>query len=83
MRSHNLVVQVYRRSEEEDEEPQFSRAGLPPLFPEDEPNYAKISPPQPPLMSAGQVPAGPVAAAPVAAAPAMATPAAVAPAAAF
>ena len=64
--------------EEEDEEPQFSRAGLPPLFPEDEPNYAKISPPQPqpPLMSAGQVPAGPVAAA-----PAMAAPAAVAPAA--
>ena len=79
------IMQGMTAVEEEDEEPQFSRAGLPPLFPEDEPNYAKISPPQPqpPLMSAGQVPAGPVAAAPVAAAPAMATPAAVAPAAAL
>lgn len=79
------LMQGMTAVEEEDEEPQFSRAGLPPLFPEDEPNYAKISPPQPqpPLMSAGQVPAGPVAAAPVAAAPAMATPAAVAPAAAL
>ena len=79
------IMQSMTAVEEEDEEPQFSRAGLPPLFPEDEPNYAKISPPQPqpPLMSAGQVPAGPVAAAPVAAAPAMATPAAVAPAAAL
>lgn len=74
------IMQGMTAVEEEDEEPQFSRAGLPPLFPEDEPNYAKISPPQPqpPLMSAGQVPAGPVAAA-----PAMATPAAVAPAAAL
>ena len=74
------LMQGMTAVEEEDEEPQFSRAGLPPLFPEDEPNYAKISPPQPqpPLMSAGQVPAGPVAAA-----PAMATPAAVAPAAAL
>ena len=74
------IMQGMTAVEEEDEEPQFSRAGLPPLFPEDEPNYAKISPPQPqpPLMSAG-----PVAAAPVAAAPAMATPAAVAPAAAL
>lgn len=74
------IMQGLTAVEEEDEEPQFSRAGLPPLFPEDEPNYAKISPPQPqpPLMSAG-----PVAAAPVAAAPAMATPAAVAPAAAL
>lgn len=72
------IMQGMTAVEEEDEEPQFSRAGLPPLFPEDEPNYAKISPPQPqpPLMSAGQVPAGPVAAA-----PAMAAPAAVAPAA--
>ena len=79
------IMQGMTAVEEEDEEPQFSRAGLPPLFPEDEPNYAKISPPQPqpPLMSAGQVPAGQVAAAPVAAAPAMATPAAVAPAAAL
>ena len=79
------IMQGMTAVEEEDEEPQFSRAGLPPLFPENEPNYAKISPPQPqpPLMSAGQVPAGPVAAAPVAAAPAMATPAAVAPAAAL
>lgn len=79
------IMQGMTAVEEEDEEPQFSRAGLTPLFPEDEPNYAKISPPQPqpPLMSAGQVPAGPVAAAPVAAAPAMATPAAVAPAAAL
>lgn len=79
------LMQGMTAVEEEDEEPQFSRAGLTPLFPEDEPNYAKISPPQPqpPLMSAGQVPAGPVAAAPVAAAPAMATPAAVAPAAAL
>lgn len=79
------IMQGMTAVEEEDEEPQFSRAGLPPLFPEDEPNYAKISPPQPqpPLMSAGQVPAGPVAAAPVAAAPAMATRAAVAPAAAL
>ena len=79
------IMQGMTAVEEEDEEPQFSRAGLPPLFPEDEPNYAKISPPQPqpPLMSAGQVPAGPVAAVPVAAAPAMATPAAVAPAAAL
>lgn len=79
------IMQGMTAVEEEDEEPQFSRAGLPPLFPEDEPNYAKISPPQPqpPLMSAGQVPAGPVAAAPVAAAPAMATTAAVAPAAAL
>ena len=79
------IMQGMTAVEEEDDEPQFSRAGLPPLFPEDEPNYAKISPPQPqpPLMSAGQVPAGPVAAAPVAAAPAMATPAAVAPAAAL
>ena len=79
------IMQGMTAVEEEDEEPQCSRAGLPPLFPEDEPNYAKISPPQPqpPLMSAGQVPAGPVAAAPVAAAPAMATPAAVAPAAAL
>ena len=74
------IMQGMTAVEEEDEEPQFSRAGLPPLFPEDEPNYAKISPPQPqpPLMSAGQVPA-----VPVAAAPAMATPAAVAPAAAL
>lgn len=57
------IMQNMTAVEEEDEEPQFSRAGLPPLFPEDEPNYAKISPPQPqpPLMSAGQVPAGPVA----------------------
>ena len=58
------IMQGMTAVEEEDEEPQFSRAGLPPLFPEDEPNYAKISPPQPPLMSAGHVPAGPVAAAP-------------------
>ncbi len=73
------IIQGMTAVEEEDEEPQFSRAGLPPLFPEDDPNYAKISPPQPPLMSAGLMPAGHVPAGPVVAAPAEA----VAPAAAL
>ena len=73
------IMQGMTAVEEEDEEPQFSRAGLPPLFPEDEPNYAKISPPHPPLMSAGLMPAGHVPAGPVVAAPAEA----VAPAAAL
>ena len=62
------IMQGMTAVEEEDEEPQFSRAGLPPLFPEDEPNYAKISPPQPqpPLMSAGPAMAAPAAVAPAA-----------------